>query len=134
MTFNPLLCFILLLNVLNSPLLPPLYTKSTHLLELEAPRTSHKSILHRGGKNFAYKHNLAWTHSSLLTLAHHCRAMGPPQRVPGHLRDKAQSLKGTWGAEQLWQGCRQCCMAVKPQNLAKSLSKTDPDPFPSPPV
>lgn len=106
MTFNPLLCFILLLNVLNSPLLLSTPNPSISLLleaslELEAPRSTHEPILHRGGKNFAYNRNLAWTHSSLLTLACRHRAIGPHQWVPGHLPVEAQSLKGTWGAEQL---------------------------------
>lgn len=40
MTFNSLLCFSLLLNVLNAPLLLPSYAESIHLLllELEVPQ------------------------------------------------------------------------------------------------
>lgn len=68
-------------------------------LELEVPRSTQEPILHRGGKNFAYNHNLAWAHSSLLLLARHRRAMGPQQWVPVCPPGEAWSLEGTWGGQ-----------------------------------
>lgn len=85
MTFNPLLCFFPLLNVLNSPPLPALCTKPIHLpllegpLELEAPGSSHEPIL-RGGKSFSYNHNLERRRKGLILP----RAAGAERGVPSH--------------------------------------------------
>lgn len=93
--------------MLNSLLLPPLYTKAIHLpaaggaAGAGGPQVFPRAHLTMRMKELRLQPQ-PWLDPQFPPHpALHRRAMGPQQQVPGRPPGEAQSVKGTWGGKQL---------------------------------